>query len=173
MNIGRNTVLLQIVTRHQDATVILHHALAVAIHIMQRQHHANLHGVADCCCRLDSSRSSRFLAGSSRSSGCRLLIRIFLSLGIRNKQSGSLLEHVSLLLHLRIGIHELRKRQAIAVGDTEDGIFLLHCIDVTPLGGLGENTDAEHQPNDHKEISLESSHNFIILCFHLSDFGRF
>ena len=164
MNIGRNTVLLQIVTCHQDATVILHHALAVAIHIMQRQHHANLHGVADGSCRLGSSRSNRFLAGS-RSSGSCLLVWILLSLGIRDKQGGSFLEHVSLLLHLRIGIHEFRKRQSITAGDTEDGIFLLHRIDVAPLGGLSENTDAEHQPNDNKEISLDSSHNFINFIF--------
>ena len=122
MDISRDTLLLQLFASHQDATIILHHSLTIAIYIMQRKHHTHIHRVGFL--RYSGTlRSSSFL-------GCSFLKR--------NKERSTFLQHVAFLLHLRIGVHQFRECQTILVGDTEDGIFLLDCIDVTPFGGLGE-----------------------------------
>ena len=165
MNIGRDSLLLQLIASHQQSAVVLHHSLSVAIHIVQRQHHANLHGVAHHGRRsstLGRRKSPRARScGSSRSPGSipRLLLVLLQILLIRNKQGGTLLQDVALLLHLRIRLHQFRQRQSVLVGNAKHRILLLHRINVTPFGGLGENTHTQSQSHNHQEISHTSSHN--------------
>ena len=170
MHIGRDTLLFQIIASHQESTIILHHTLAITIHIMQRQHHANLHRITSRNLLLSGSGSSYSRFAGSNSILILLLclfrrIRILLVAGKRNKEGSSLLEHVTFLLHLRVCLHQFRQTQSILIGNTKNSILFLHCVDVTPFRCLSKDTNTEHEPHNHQEISYVSFHIFLFLMF--------
>ena len=166
MDISRDALLLQIIASHQESTIILYHTLAITIHIMQRQHHAYLHRITGSSLLLSGSGSCNSRFAGSNSILILLLcllrrIRILLVVGERNKESSSLLEHVTFLLHLRIRLHQFRQAQSIFTGNTKNSILFLHRVDVTPFRCLSKDTNTEHQPHNHQEISYVSFHIFL------------
>ena len=170
MDIGRDTLLFQIIASHQESTIILHHTLAITIHIMQWQHHANLHRITSRNLLLSGSGSCHSRFAGSNSILVLLLclfrrIRILLVVGERNKESSSLLEHVTFLLHLRVCLHQFRQTQSILIGNTKNSILFLHCVDVSPFRCLSKDTNTEHEPHNHQEISYVSFHIFLFLMF--------
>ena len=137
---------------------------------MQRQHHAYLHRITSRHLLLSDSGSSYCRFAGSNSILILLLclfrrIRILLVVGERNKEGSSLLEHVTFLLHLRIRLHQFRQTQSIFTGNTKNSILLLHRVDVTPFRCLSKDTNTEHQPHNHQEISYVSFHIFLFLMF--------
>ena len=145
MYICRNALLLQCFTSHQDASIILHHSSAIAIYIMKRQHNPYLHST----CGLGSS----YLLGSFQvltSSNCLSPLGVFF---VRNKEGITLLQYISFLFHLWIGIHQFWQTQSILLGNTEDGILLLHRIDVAPFNALRQHDRTQHQAQNEQQIS--------------------
>ena len=50
-DVGVDALTAQTVARHEHTTIVLGHALSVAIHVVQRQHHAHVHGVSNALTR--------------------------------------------------------------------------------------------------------------------------
>ena len=134
MNIRRDTLLLQFFASHQNATIELHHTLAVTIYIMKRKHHTHIHRIGFLL-RSHLLLSHIGLSSTSRSSSILLE---------RNKDSSTFLEHISFLLHFRVGFHQFRQTQSILIGDTENRILFLYRIDITPFSSLAERRGIEN-----------------------------
>ena len=145
MYICRNAFLLQCLTSHQDASIILHHSFAIAVYIVKRQHNSYLHSTG--------SLGNSYLLGSchvfTSSNSLSALCVCF----IRNKEGITLLQYISLLFHLRIGFHQFGQTQSILFGNTEDGVLLLHRIDVTPFDALSQHGRTQHQAQNEHQIS--------------------
>ena len=113
MDVNRNATLLQAVASHQHTTVVLHHALAIAIHVVQRQHHTQSDGTLTyiidsihigffchrCCHLLDSKRYFQHVA---------------------------FLQFVTRLVHLGVSLHQLLDGKIIHTRYAEDGFLLLY-----------------------------------------------
>ena len=128
MHIDTDAHFLQTVAGHQHATVILHHALAVAVDIVQRQHHPQTDGSVPHVIVF-------FLCGL----GCHLclmalrhlltLVRL-LGLGTMLRE-GDLYFHSLFQLevghpHLGIGLNQFVDGDLIHSGDAEDGLLTFH-----------------------------------------------
>ena len=101
MHIHRDTQLLQTVAGHQHATVVLRHPFAVAIKIMQGEHHAQTDGAI-------THIIGPTLRGRLHGLGDdRRLTRI------RNPQDESLLQLVAGRLHLRVGLDQFLDRKTV------------------------------------------------------------
>ena len=50
-DVGVDALTTQAIARHEHTTVVFYHALSVAVHVVQRQHHAHVHGVSNALTR--------------------------------------------------------------------------------------------------------------------------
>ena len=115
---GRHAGSPQAVAGHQHTTVILQHALAVAVLRVQGQHdtHANLAlahvhlGRLGCHCR--------------RCRGCSRC----LPLGVGNVDHGAFLELIARCVHLGVGVDEFLYGQPVFAGYAEDGLLALYLM---------------------------------------------
>ena len=115
MDVNRNATLLQAVASHQHTTVVLYHALAVAIHIVQRQHHTQSDGTLTYI--IGSIHIGLFGYG-----GC------YLQGSKRNLQHVAFLQFVARLAHLGVSLHQLFDGEIIHTRNAEDGFLLLHLM---------------------------------------------
>ena len=113
MDVNRNATLLQTVASHQHTTVVLHHALAITIHIVQWQHHTQSDGTLTYI--IGSIHIGLFGYG-----GC------YLQGSKRNLQHVAFLQFVTRLVHLRVSLHQLLDGKIIHTRYAEDGFLLLY-----------------------------------------------
>ena len=116
-DIGRDTLFLQVVTRHENTAVELHHATTVTIYIMQGQH--DTHTDSPC---LDVGGVFLLDRDSLSRLGCR----------IRNEDIIALAEFIVRIKHLRIGLTQFLLCQAVFLGDSVDGFLLLYLVHLLP-----------------------------------------
>ena len=119
-DIGRDTISLQTVASHQHAAIVLRHALAVAIFIVQRQHHPNTY-------RTLAHVSIGLTLHRRLGHHVDIVLRL-LAFGKRNLDNVTFLQFVARSLHLRIGINQFLHRNAIVTGYAEDGLFALYLV---------------------------------------------
>ena len=150
MHIHRDAQFLQTIAGHQHTTVILHHPSAVAIDIMQGQHHAQADGAVSDARIITSRTSLTSLTSITRTARHARTARIACTASfsrIGNLQHGALLQFVARLLHLRVGLQQFLDGQVIHPGDTKDRLLTLH---------LMKSTDrfiflSRHHTNCHEE----------------------
>ena len=100
MYVYRDAEFLNTVARHQHTAIVFYHSLAVAINVVQWQHHSQ------------SDRTLTYVVGLILYSFA-LLGSYYLECRIRNLQHGSFLQRVARLTHLRVGLHQLFYRDVI------------------------------------------------------------
>jgi len=124
MHVDGNARLLQAVAGHEDATVVLHHALSVAIDVMQRQHHSHADGALAHV--VGSNSRLHRLCGYNRRA-LSTLAREW------DPDDLTLLQLEVRGLHLRIRLNQLVDGDLILAGDAEDGLLALHLVQATYL----------------------------------------
>ena len=164
VHVDGDALLLQAVAGHEHATVVFRHAPAVAVDVVQRQHHAQADGAVP-----DIVSRPQLLAVVGGRLALRLLSRLALRLGAllalglreRDVQHHAFLQLIAGGVHLRVGLDELLDGQAIVVGDAEDGLLLLHLV-LSADGGrlLGRNAAEGKGYHDRQQgISENVCHN--------------
>ena len=111
MHVDSDAVLRHTVAGQKQSTVILHHAAAVTVLVVERQHHAHLHFLSLCCGERCGGGSS-LCAGRSR--------RISLSGSIRPHRYVDIVAFLQFIpwhAHLGIGCLELIDGYAILFGN--------------------------------------------------------
>ncbi len=136
--VHRYAVLLQTVAGHEHSAIVFHHALSVAIHIMQRQHHAHTYLPLPHVHILGLLR-----LGYGCGAGRRL--RCGIGSGIRNKYGFALFQLIVGTGHLGIGLYQLFHGNPIVAGYAEDGFLLLYLVYLFPLCGLRRHGSAEER----------------------------
>ena len=116
---------LQAVAAHEQATVILRHAAAIAVDVVQGEHHTHTQG-----------GGSGLLHGLGHGSGLGRWCDGRFG-GVGNEDAVAFLQRVVGRLHLGIGGAQLVFGQAKFLGNAIHRVFLLHLIQVAPLGHLG------------------------------------
>ena len=142
---------LKAVASHQYATIILHHTLSVAIHIVQRQHDANAHSRTALLCHL----RCRLLCRLHRLCGCRKWSRY-------NKLV-ALLQGIVGLLHIRIGRYQLVDGYVVFLGNAINGVLLLHLVKVLILHSLRRHSGGKHesaQAEKQSDVAFHYVHAF-------------
>ena len=144
-DVGVDALTAQTVARHEHATVVFYHALSVAVHVVQRQHHAHVHRVSRTllCCRRLRRRCC--------SSGLHLLRE-------RNEQLLALLQHIVVLLHVGVCLHQLVDGDAELLGDAIYRVFLLYLIQVLPLRRLRRHRRCQQHGAKQEKNSNATSH---------------
>ena len=120
-DIGRDAINAQTVASHQDATIVLYHAFAVAIIIVQRQHHAysnsSLAHVA-----IYNDRFSRHL---------RLWGDFFQLRMVRREwyfDVVTLAQLIAWRLHFRISLYQFIDGQSIVTSYTKNGFLTFYLM---------------------------------------------
>lgn len=126
VHVDRDAVVAQTVARHEHATIVFHHALAVAILVVQRQHHPHPNG---------------FWLGVGHGLFLRRVLcrRLWLCGCCRRERYEdvfALLQFIPRLLHLGIGVEQLLDGQSVVFGYPEYSLLALHLVYLAPLCGL-------------------------------------
>ena len=118
MHIDRHTQFLDTVACHQYSAIVLHHALAVAIHIVQRQHHAQSDGAL-------AQIVGHVLVYRFRRRG------LCLQCSIWYLKHRTLFQFVARSIHLGVSFQQLLDGDIIHTRNAEDSLLLLHLVQST------------------------------------------
>ena len=150
-DVGGDAGASEAVAGQEHAAIVFHHAAAVAVDIMQGQHHSHTNGSLTDVCAL---RLLGLLA---------LSLQVGRGLGERDEDGFALLQLVVVGLHSRIGCHKFVYRKIILLGDAVDGVFLFCGVDIAPLCCLGKHRQAQNACHDNENIPEMFSH-FLLFC---------
>ena len=141
MHVDAEACALQAVAGHEEAPVILGHAAPVTVDVVERQHQAHMDDIL-----------AALLLGVRLGRGRR---RVGHRHGRRpgNEEAVALLQRIASRLHVGICGPQLVFREAVFLGDAIDSVFLLHLVDVTPLGHLSRHGQPETAYDKEQECS--------------------